>query len=891
MAARYWVGGTDTWDATAGTKWALTSGGAGGQAVPTSSDDVFFDAASGANTVTIGATTAICSTLTMTGFTGVMAFGSNSINLASTGTIYTGATTFSVSGTPLMLCTSSVAANRAVILGATTEANSISFNVTAGSTAFAANGSLKDLTFSGTFIGSLSNSARTIYGNLTFKTGMTISAGASTTVFAATSGTQTITSAALNLDFPITFSGTATYQLQDALSVGTTTSRTITLTNGTLDLNNKTLTNFGIFSSSNTNIRSILFGTTGNLTLTNTATVTILDMTIADNFTYTGTSAVNLTGNSASGITRTVRFGNSSGATEANALNFTTTAGQVGSIVSWASSTLNCYVRNLIFTTGFAGSLASNGRTIYGNFTCSSTMSHVSGTGVATFSATSGTQQITLAGTGSTFDSPVTFNGTATYQLQDAFTTGSTRFLTLQSGTLDLNNNSLTCGFVSSNYANTRSIAFGTGQIYATGNSGSVYTNSTAGGFTATGTKIVNCTYTGSTGTRTISSQGTAEADMINFKISAGQDIFAITGSRAYGSIEFTSGFTGTINNTNTAGISIYGDVTLPPSPAIIGTAFVNRWTLVSATVNQTFTTNGQTVQFEIAKQNGTTASLILGDDLNSTQQVNLTSGTFNSNGKNITCSTFGFVNSNTKTLTLANSTVTITAGTSSSGFNGSNTGTTYNITSATVIFTTSGTALFNAGGNTTFPAVTMSGTGQLIIGQAITSPTITTLSNTVQPCTISLLSTITRLNVTNFNLSGAAGNLVTLNSSVAGTQANIRKTSGTVNAQYMYIQDSLADGGATWIANPAINGGNNTGWVFSGPAIASRLTNTGVLYANGQFDEVTQTTISTTYLTLYSAQFDEVTLNGQPSPQRRELSTGVVQVNGYFDETGGPLT
>jgi hypothetical protein len=29
MANRYWVGGTATWDATAGTKWATTSGGAG----------------------------------------------------------------------------------------------------------------------------------------------------------------------------------------------------------------------------------------------------------------------------------------------------------------------------------------------------------------------------------------------------------------------------------------------------------------------------------------------------------------------------------------------------------------------------------------------------------------------------------------------------------------------------------------------------------------------------------------------------------------------------------------------------------------------------------------------------------------------------------------------
>ena len=47
MAARYWVGGTANWDNTAGTKWALTSGGAGGQAVPTAADDVYIDSGSG----------------------------------------------------------------------------------------------------------------------------------------------------------------------------------------------------------------------------------------------------------------------------------------------------------------------------------------------------------------------------------------------------------------------------------------------------------------------------------------------------------------------------------------------------------------------------------------------------------------------------------------------------------------------------------------------------------------------------------------------------------------------------------------------------------------------------------------------------------------------------
>lgn len=69
MANRYWVGGTATWDTTAGTKWATTSGGAGGSAVPTAADDVFFDANSGTGTVSLGSGR-VARSINFTGFTG-----------------------------------------------------------------------------------------------------------------------------------------------------------------------------------------------------------------------------------------------------------------------------------------------------------------------------------------------------------------------------------------------------------------------------------------------------------------------------------------------------------------------------------------------------------------------------------------------------------------------------------------------------------------------------------------------------------------------------------------------------------------------------------------------------------------------------------------------------
>jgi len=105
MASRYWVGGTAAWDGTAGTKWALTSGGAGGQAVPTAADDVFFDASSGAGTVTVSTTTALCNNISFAGFTGTFA---GSVAMTVSGSFawgagmtrtYTGSITFNATST------------------------------------------------------------------------------------------------------------------------------------------------------------------------------------------------------------------------------------------------------------------------------------------------------------------------------------------------------------------------------------------------------------------------------------------------------------------------------------------------------------------------------------------------------------------------------------------------------------------------------------------------------------------------------------------------------------------------------------------------------------------------------------------------------------------------
>ena len=99
MADRYWVGGSAAWDTIAATKWATTSGGAGGASVPTSADNVFLDAASGAVTITVTSARP-CLNLDCTGFTGTLA-GTSTPNLQCYGNLtFSSGMTYSTASSP-----------------------------------------------------------------------------------------------------------------------------------------------------------------------------------------------------------------------------------------------------------------------------------------------------------------------------------------------------------------------------------------------------------------------------------------------------------------------------------------------------------------------------------------------------------------------------------------------------------------------------------------------------------------------------------------------------------------------------------------------------------------------------------------------------------------------
>jgi hypothetical protein len=401
MAARFWVtGGTGNWNST--TNWSATTGGASGASVPGSADTATFDANSGSGTATLDISPTI-QTLTCTGFTGTLDFTTRVIFLNSTGTVFVGATTMTVAGTPLITLTNSSATARTITPTAVTETNSISFLVNAGTgnLTTTGGGAVRDLTFTG-FTGSLTSTSFTIYGNLALDAGMTVAAAATLT-FAATSGTKTITTNSVTVDKNLTFNGVGgTWRITGSLTSGAT--RTTTLTNGTLNLNGFTFST-GIFSTNNANIRTLDFGTGGGIYLTASGINTIYTAADSTNFSVAGDRNVFVTGVGTVGNTRTINGGLvSSGGTAANALNFNISAG--ADTINFG--TANRVFNNIQFSGSFSGNIGANvAPYIYGFFSNGGFATITGGTNAWVFKSTSSTNYIGS----SAINNPVIFDG------------------------------------------------------------------------------------------------------------------------------------------------------------------------------------------------------------------------------------------------------------------------------------------------------------------------------------------------------------------------------------------------------------------------------------------------------------------------------------------------
>lgn len=274
--------------------------------------------------------------------------------------------------------------------------------------------------------------------------------------------------------------------------------------------------------------------------------------------------------------------------------------------------------------------------TIFGDLTLVAVMT-LTGTGSWRF-AKQGTQSITTNGVALPWPVNVE-SGNGTFKAIDNITINNT--LQLIDKTIDCNNNTITCTTFTSSNSRTRSIAFGTGKIAVTGNNATVCEMRIMTNFTYTGTPLIEFTYSGSTGTRTLNlgfSAGATESNALSIKISAGTDTVATSGANLK-NLDFT-GFSGT----SSAGArTIYGNLTLSATMTWGGSG--NAQTFAATSGTQTITANGITIDSPVTiNAPGATVSLADALTLGSTRTLTFSAGTLKlKNGTTSTAGTWSF--------------------------------------------------------------------------------------------------------------------------------------------------------------------------------------------------------------------------------------------------------
>ncbi len=572
---------------------------------------------------------------------------------------------------------------------------------------------------------------------------------------------------------------------------------------GTLDFSaNNNSPTMQTFNGSGTGTRTLNMGS-GTWNLTGNAT-TIWTTATTTNLTLNrGTSTINCT---YSGATGTRTFTHSGVVT---LYNIKVSAGS--DIFALTSSG---EINDLDFT-GFTGSWTNNGNTIGGNLILGSGMTTVSGGAATTFVATTSK---TITTNGVQLNRPITFSGVGgTWTLQDSLNMdGATaRTLTLTNGTFNSNNFNVTCGSFSSSNSNTRVLTMGSGTWTLTGNNATIWTTSTTTNLTLNeDTSTINCTYSGSTGTRTIVTGGTVGA-LNHFKVSAGTDILVTPSSNFLCNDFDLTGFTGTWS---AAPLSTSGNFTLGAGMTATGGAFTITFT---ATNSKTINTNGVNINRSFTFNGvGGTWTLLNNLDINGAQTdraITLTNGTFNANGFNVSTLSFSSNNTNVRTLTMGSGTWTLT-GTGTVWNTGTVTNLTLNAGTSTILINdASASSKTFSSGTATFGNLTLegSGSGTFIIGTQTATNIFNVFTVSTAPHTVQVFAGKTII-ASSIAWSGTSGNLNTFQSTTNGTSWTINVPSGTISQDYISLQDSTATGSIPFYAGAhSTNVSGNTNWLF----------------------------------------------------------------------------
>lgn len=620
MASRYWVGGTAAWDGTAGTKWATTSGGAGGAAEPTSADDVFFDAASGAITCTLSSNASMKS-LNCTGFTGTITgtgypniYGSMTLSAGMTWT-QTGFLTFKGTGT--------VTTNGKTLQYLLMDTAGVT--VTLGSALTVGDFIQLD---AGTFTTANYSVTATSRGFSARATGVTLNLGSSTiTVSSWADGGATVNAGTSTINLPANGSfsstGTKNYDTIAFTSTSPSGSRSISASGGVLyvvTLSFGTLSGTGIATISVSGSLTITSMTctgsaptsryflTGPATLTFNSTWSPSDVDFTritkTSTALTGTRLGDCGGNS--NITFPAAknvYWNLAGSQNWSATGWATTSGgspaaanfplpqdtaiinqsSAGSTItfdaSWNVGNFNASARTSSFT--FANATTIN---VYGTSWTFGSGITTSGAGTLYFASSS---TATLTSNSAAITWGVTCAGGGLTFADNASLTNATTSLTLVLGTLNLNGKTVTCsGVFDADQGSTRNLTFNGGTLSLSG-SGATFLSASTSFTTTAGTGTGKITFT-SASAKTFAGSGVTYNCTID---QGGAGALTITGANTMTTLSNTYSATGattitlaanqTVTNFTAAGAA--GKV-LTLNSSVNGTA--RTLTKTSGTVN-----------------------------------------------------------------------------------------------------------------------------------------------------------------------------------------------------------------------------------------------------------------------------------------------------------------
>lgn len=350
----------------------------------------------------------------------------------------------------------------------------------------------------------------------------------------------------------------------------------------------------------------------------------------------------------------------------------------------------------------------------------------------------------------------------------------------------------------------TGTLAFGTNKIEIAGNAATIFTQTTS--CSVSGVPVIDLTYAGSAGTRTIAATSILAANTISFNILNGSDSFSMTSGRVR-ALNFT-GFSGTL----IAGSKfINGDLIFSAAMTLAAGTQIMTLRNVTSGSTSTIKTNGKVINNPVLQDASGTRLLDDNLTINPAYSLSVDAGIFNANGKDVSIATMFSSGTGSRELALGSGTWTVSG--SGTSWNCA-TSTNLIVTGTGVISMTSASAKTFAGGGLSWPTLRQGGSGALTIQQ---SNSFANITNSVQPATITLTAGTTQT-VAAFGVSGTAGNLITLNSSTAGTRATLSDSIGTVEVSNVSIKDISATGGANWNAflkSGNVDAGNNLGWDF----------------------------------------------------------------------------